>query len=94
MDFISDTLNDGRSTRTFNVNDDFKREGLALDVDLSLLSSRVIRSLEQVIEWRDKPLALRCDNGHKYISQTLEDWTIKKQVTLLYIQPDNLTQNS
>ena len=36
MDFMSDTLNDGRSIRTFNVIDDFNREGLAIDVDLSL----------------------------------------------------------
>jgi len=78
MDFMSDTLNDGRSIRTFNVIDDFNREGLGIDVDLSLPSARVIRSLEQIIEWRGKPLALRCDNGPEYISQTLKDWTIKR----------------
>jgi putative transposase len=50
MDFMIDTLNDGRSIRTFNVIDDFNREGLGVDADLSLPSSRVIRSLEQIIE--------------------------------------------
>lgn len=94
MDFMSDTLNDGRSIRTFNVIDDFNREGLGIDVDLSLPSARVIRSLEQIIEWRGKPLALRCDNGPEYISQTLKDWTIKQQITLLYIQPGKPTQNA
>ena len=94
MDFMSDTLNDGRSIRTFNVIDDFNREGLAIDVDLSLPSARVIRSLEQIIEWRGKPLALRCDNGPEYISQTLKDWTIKQKITLLYIQPGKPTQNA
>jgi putative transposase len=94
MDFMSDTLNDGRSIRTFNVIDDFNREGLSIDVDLSLPSARVIRSLEQIIEWRGKPLALRCDNGPEYISQTLKDWTIKQQITLLYIQPGKPTQNA
>ncbi len=79
MDFMSDTLNDGRSIRTFNVIDGFNREGLAIDVDLSLPSSRVSRSLEQIIEWRGKPLALRCDNGPEYISQTLKAWTIKQK---------------
>ena len=34
MDFMSDSLSDGRSLRTFNVIDDFNREGLAIDVDL------------------------------------------------------------
>ena len=28
MDFMSDTLDDGRSFRTFNVIDDYNREGL------------------------------------------------------------------
>ncbi len=33
MDFMSDTLLDGRSIRTFNVLDDYNREGLGIDVD-------------------------------------------------------------
>lgn len=61
MDFVSDSLADGRSLRTFNVIDDYNREGLAIDVDLSMHSTRVIRSLEQIIEWRGKPSAIRCD---------------------------------
>src|SRR5690606_14404824 len=52
IDFMSDTLTDGRSLRTFNVIDDYNREGLGIDVDLSLPSLRVIRSLERIIEWR------------------------------------------
>ena len=61
MDFMSDSLIDGRSIRTFNVIDDYNREGLAIDVDLSMPSLRVIRALEQVIEWRGKQAAIRCD---------------------------------
>ena len=94
MDFMSDTLNDGRSFRTFNVIDDYNREGLGIDVDLSLPSQRVIRSLEQIIEWRGKPDALRCDNGPEYISQKLIDWANKQQISLLYIQPGKPTQNA
>jgi len=94
MNFMSDTLIDGRSIRTFNVLDDFNREGLGIDVDLSLPSARVIRSLEQNIEWCGKPSAIRCDNGPEYISQELKDWTIKQQITLLYIQAGKLTQNA
>ena len=43
MDFMSDSLIDGRTLRTFNVIDDYNREGLGIDVDLSLPSLRVIR---------------------------------------------------
>lgn len=94
MDFMSDSLTDGRTIRTFNVIDDYNREGLAIDVDLSLPSARVIRSLEQVIEWRGKPAAIRCDNGPEYISQSLIDWANEQQITLLYIQPGKPTQNA
>ena len=47
---------------------DYNREGLTVDVDRSLPGTRVIRALEQVIEWRGKPAALHCDNGLEYIS--------------------------
>ena len=63
MDFLHDQLCDGRSFRLFNVLDDYNREGLGIEVDLSLPSARVIRSLEQIIEWRGTPKVLRCDNG-------------------------------
>lgn len=94
MDFMSDSLADGRSLRTFNVIDDYNREGLAIDVDLSMPSIRVIRSLEQVIEWRGKPAAIRCDNGPEYISNELITWANKQQITILYIQPGKPTQNA
>lgn len=94
MDFMSDSLADGRSLRTFNVLDDYNREGLGIEVDLSLPSLRVIRSLEQIIEWRGKPASIRCDNGPEYISQQLINWANKNQITLLYIQPGKPTQNA
>ena len=63
MDFMHDQLSDGHCIRLFNVIDDYNREGLAIDVDFSLPSSRVIRALDQIIEWRGQPSAIRCDNG-------------------------------
>lgn len=94
MDFMSDSLIDGRTLRTFNVIDDYNREGLAIDVDLSMPSLRVIRSLEQVMEWRGKPTAIRCDNGPEYLSGKLITWANKHQITILYIQPGKPTQNA
>jgi len=64
-----------------------------IDVDLSLPGILVIRSLEQIIEWRGKPAAIRCDNGPEYIAQALVDWANKERITLLYIQPGKPTQN-
>jgi putative transposase len=67
---MSDVLIDGQSLRTFNVLDSYNREDLCIDVDLSMPSQRVTRSLDPVIEWRGKPSAIRLDNGPEYVSQT------------------------
>jgi hypothetical protein len=74
MDFMHDQLADGRSIRLFNVIDDFNREGLGIEVDFSLPSERVIRSLDRIIEWRGRPMAIRCDNGPEYISAVTLAW--------------------
>jgi len=79
---IHDPLMDGRSFRTFNVIDDFNREGLAIEVDFSLPSERVVRSLNQIIEWLGKPKMIRCDNGPEYISHVLAQWSEKQGIIL------------
>lgn len=94
MDFMSDSLTDGRAIRTFNVLDDYNRECLGIEVDLSLPAERVKRSLSQIIEWRGKPKYIRCDNGPEYISATLYAWSKKHGITLLFIQPGKPTQNA
>lgn len=94
MDFMHDALGDGRAFRLFNVLDDFNREGLAIEVDLSLPSVRVIRALEQVIEWRGKPKVIRCDNGPEYVSGALLSWAAKQQIRIEYIQPGKPQQNA
>ena len=94
MDFMHDQLSDGRSFRLFNVIDDFNREGLGIEVDFSLPAERVIRSLEQIIEWRGQPSALRCDNGPEYISGALQAWAEKKSIRVDYIQPGKPQQNA
>ena len=74
MDFMADQLADGRSFRTLNILDDFNREGLAIEIDFSLPSERVVRTLNQLIQWRGRPDAIRVDNGPEYISATLQIW--------------------
>ena len=94
MGFMNDNLVDGRSIRSFNVIDDCIREALAIDIDFSLPSERVIQSLHNIIEWRGKPSCLKCDNGPLYISCKFKKWAIDNQTTLIYIQPGKPTQNA
>lgn len=94
MDFMHDSLENGRAYRIFNLIDDYNREGLTIEPDFSLPAERVIRCLDQVIEWRGKPNAIRCDNGPEYISEALRDWAARRQIKLEYIQPGKPQQNA
>lgn len=94
MDFMHDQLSDSRSFRLFNVLDDFNRQGLGIEADLSLPATRVIRALEQIIEWRGQPQLIRCDNGPEYISETLRAWAEKRGIVIEHIQPGKPQQNA
>lgn len=94
IDFMSDALMDSRKFRLLNVIDDYNRESLAIEVDTSLPSPRVIRTLERIIARRGKPSNLRCDNGPEFISHKMELWCEKHQITIQFIQPGRPMQNA
>ena len=72
IDFMSDSLRNGRKFRTFNVLDDFNREALTIEVDTSLPSVRVICSLEVIGSERGFPRYIRSDNGPEFISEAVK----------------------
>lgn len=94
MDFMHDQLSNQRSYRLLNVIDDYNREALDIEVDFSLPTERVIRTLNQIIEWRGKPRQIRMDNGPEYISHKLKAWAEELGIALVYIQPGNPQQNA
>ena len=94
MDFMHDNLSCGGSYRLLNVIDDFNQEDLGIEVDFSLPTSRVIRALDQIIEWRGKPQQLRCDNGPEYISKALANWATIHGIRMMFIQPGKPQQNA
>lgn len=91
---MADQLACGRSFRTLNVLDDFNREGPGIEVDFSLPALRVMRTLNQIIEWRGKPQAIRGDNGPEYVSGALKIWPRSTTSELQHIQPGKPQQNS
>ena len=92
-DFMSDVLWHGRRFRTFNVVDDFNREGLAIEVDLNLPAERVVRVLERVAAWRGYPQKLRLDNGPELVAIALAEWAEEHKVKLEFIEPGKPMQN-
>ena len=67
---------------------------MGIEVDFSLPAERVIRSLDQIIEWRGQPETIRCDNGPEYISELLEKWARERGIRLEFIQPGKPQQNA
>jgi putative transposase len=98
MDFMADSLEEAggavRPFRLLNVVDDFNREGLGIEADFSLPAPRVIRSLDRIIAWRGRPLAIRVDNGPEYISDVLRNWAETRGIALMHIQPGKPQQNA
>jgi len=94
MDFMSDSLTNGRKFRTLNVIDDYNREILAIEIDYSLPSLRVIRALDQIAEERGLPTEIRVDNGPEFISTRLEYWAKSNHVRLEHIKPGKPAQNA
>ena len=94
MDFMCDSLVDGRRFRLLNIIDDYNRESLAIEIDTSLPALRVIRTLQRLIERRTKPLVIRVDNGPEFISDKLQQWCDDQQIRLQFIQPGKPVQNA
>ena len=86
-------LQNGRNIRLLNVIDEFNREGLGMEIDFSLPAERVVRTLEQIIEWRGWPKEIRRDNAFEHISARLQNWARRRGIRLRYIQPGNSLQN-
>jgi len=94
LDFMHDSLWNGRTFRMLNVIDDFNRQVLRIETDTSLPALRVIRVLEQLKEVRGLPNMIRVDNGPEFISHRLDTWCKDHKITLAYIQPGKPTQNA
>jgi len=73
LDFMHDRMTNGAPFRVLNIIDDFNREVLNITVERSIGAKRVIRELQQLMEWRGKPESLRFDNGPEFIATSLSD---------------------
>lgn len=93
MDFMSDTLENGRKFRVFNLIDTFSKECILQIIDSSLQGSRLVRELNQLAELRGLPKAIKCDNGPEFTSKVMLKWADEKGVQLGFIAKGKPTQN-
>jgi len=94
MDFVSDSLFNGRRFRVLTVVDDLSKECPILEVDHSITGQRVTRVLERIALTQGLPEVITVDNGPEFISKALDLWAYENNVKLRFIQPGKPTQNA
>jgi putative transposase len=94
VDFVQDWLTCGRRFRSFNVVDDFTRECLATEVDVSLTGKRISHVLERLCFLRGKPESIVLDNGPELAGKDLDAWAHQHGVKLLFIRPGKPVENA
>lgn len=93
LDFVSDSLDSGRKFRVFNVEDQFTRRGLGVEVDTSLPGQRIVRVLERLVAIWGKPAMIVSDNGTELTCNAMLRWTSENGIAWHYIAPGKPMQN-
>jgi putative transposase len=94
LDFVSDSLANGRQIRMLTVVDTFTRESLAIEVDTSLPGTRVAAVLERLATARGVPREIVLDNGPELTSAAMDRWASGRGVQLRFIEPGKPVQNA
>jgi putative transposase len=94
MDFLQDSLFDGRRTRVLAIIDMFTRECLRLEVDTSIKGQRVVIALSQIASMRGLPEHIIVDNGPEFISNVLDAWAYERGIKLHFIRPGKPVDNA
>jgi putative transposase len=93
LDFVMDTLVNGRRFRILTLVDDFTRECLGLVADTSLTAPRVVRELDRIVETRGCPRMIVSDNGTEFTSNAILAWQQERDIEWHYIAPGKPMQN-
>jgi len=94
MDFVADSLSDGRRIRVLTVIDSFTRECLALKVAKSLPSQSVTETLNRVIKHRGVPRTIQVDNGTEFTSNHFDAWAYFRGINVDFIRPGKPVDNA
>jgi len=93
LDYMSDSLINGKQFRTANVIDDYNREALGIKISRFLPSQSVINFLDGIAIEKGYPNKIRMDNGPENIAKVMDKWAKEHHVELERIQPGKPAQN-
>ena len=93
MDFVSDSLVNGRRIKCLTVADDFSHECVNIAVDWGISGLYVTRLLDAAAVFRGYPQAVRTDNGPEFTSRAFMAWAHTHGIRHILIQPGRPMQN-
>jgi putative transposase len=94
LDFLTDSLVDGRRFRVLTIVDNVSRVSPAIAVDTSLTGERVVGILEGLKRTIGVPQRIAIDNGPEFISKALDAWAYRNGVRLEFSRPGKPTDNA
>ena len=94
MDFVHDSLANGRRINCLTVADDFSHECVQIGANFGISGQYVTRLLDQAALLRGYPKAVRTDNGPEFTSRVFLAWTQIHGIRHILIQPGQPTQNA
>ena len=94
MDFVHDTLADGRTFRILTVVDHWSRHSPLLDVAPRQSGQTVGAALDRVLMGVPVPWSITVDHGTEFQSRALEDWAYRRGVQLDFIRPGKPVENA
>jgi hypothetical protein len=93
MDFVSDSLANGRRLKCLTAADDFSHEAVQIAVDYGISGQYVTRLLDQAALFRGYPSAVRTDNGPEFTSRVFMAWAQRHGIRHILIEPGRPMQN-
>ena len=93
-DFVEDRTDNGNKLRMLNIVDEYTRECLAIRVERSIDSLKVIDTLNWLFLTRAVPGHIRSDNGPEFIAKTLKGWLGETGCKTIYIEPGSPWENA
>ncbi len=94
MDFMRDSLADGRAIKVLSVVDEYTRKCFRIEVDRSINGARVARVLNEISLTESLPEIIVIDNGPEFISKALDAWAYQRGVKLTFIRPGRPVENA
>jgi len=86
-DFVHDACANGQKLKCLSVIDVFTRECLAIEVDASIRSTKVIELLVKLVCIHGVSKMLRSDHGPEFISGAIQKWLNEECIQTAYIAP-------